>query len=73
MPSLLLHEFGPPVVAQLTETDATALQECPAGLDVRLTRQPGVYQLSASQFVGTVVLQNRTVQIVPKIPVERLV
>jgi 5-methylcytosine-specific restriction enzyme subunit McrC len=72
-PPLLLREFGPPVVAQLTESEATALQQCAAGLDVRLTRQPGMYELRASQFVGTVVLPTRTVRIAPKVPVERLV
>jgi 5-methylcytosine-specific restriction enzyme subunit McrC len=71
--SLLLREFGPPLVAQLTESEATSLQQCAAGLDVRLTRQPGTYELRASQFVGTVVLPTRTVRISPKVPVERLV
>jgi 5-methylcytosine-specific restriction enzyme subunit McrC len=70
---ILLREFGPPVVAQLTESEATALQQCPAGLDVRLTRQPGIYELRASQLVGTVVLSTRTVRITPKVSVERLV
>jgi len=70
---LLLREFGPPVVAQLTESEATALQQCPAGLDVRLTNQPGMYQLRASQFVGTVILPTRTVRIAPKVSVDRLV
>src|SRR4051812_3082856 len=74
MPSPIppLREFGPPIIARLTEAEAAALQECPAGLEVRLTREPGAYALRAAQFVGTVVLPNRTVHIVPKVSVDRL-
>lgn len=72
MTDLLLSEFGVPVVARLTEHEATALQDCGAGLEVRLTREAGVFELRASNYVGTVVLPRRTLRIVPKVPVERL-
>jgi 5-methylcytosine-specific restriction enzyme subunit McrC len=73
MSSILLYEFGPPVSAELTEDEAAALQACPARLDVRFTRQSGVYELRAAQVVGTIVLPKRTVRIVPKVLIDRLV
>lgn len=72
MTDLLLSEYGVPVIARLSEPEATALQDCGAGLDVRLTREAGFFELKASHLVGTVVLPRRTLRIVPKVPVERL-
>lgn len=69
---ILLHEHGAPIVARLTDREATALQECSARIDVRLTRTAGLFELRASQFVGTVVLPGRVVRIRPKVNVDRL-
>ena len=57
---LLLHEHGRPLVARLTDQEATALQECGAGIDVGLTRTAGLFELRASHYVGTVVLPGLT-------------
>jgi 5-methylcytosine-specific restriction enzyme subunit McrC len=73
LPSILLREYGDPVLAELTTEEAAALQDAGAGLDVRVTRTPGRYELRAANKVGTVVLPGRTLRILPKVPVNRLV
>ena len=73
LPPILLREYGDPVLAELNTAEAAALQDAGAGLDVRVTRTPGRYELRASNKVGTVVLPGRTVRILPKVPVDRLV
>jgi len=73
LPPILLREYGDPVLAELNTDEAAALQDAGAGLDVRVTRSPGRYELRASNKVGTVVLPGRTVRILPKVPVDRLV
>lgn len=73
MQTVLLHEHGAACLARLSADEVAALQDAGAGLEVRVTREPGVYELKANSFVGTVVLPSTLVRIRPKVSVERVV
>jgi 5-methylcytosine-specific restriction enzyme subunit McrC len=70
--SLVLKEWGPSVVAKLDEAEASALRLSNAAIEINFTREPGTYSLRATNVVGCVVLPNKTIRIIPKVPVERL-
>jgi len=71
--TLLLRERATTPSVELTTTELRVLKEADAGLKVVAGSRPGLYDVEASQFVGTIVGPGLHALIQPKVPIRRLV
>ena len=70
---LQLREYGPPATAELTPSQAQALQRSRAVTVTPSAEQPGAWSVRAAQYVGVIIVDEELeVRIRPKVPIDRL-